>query len=75
MILAHHIIFAAYGFWLPNDPRGSWSEVVRAWELLRFGEATKVTTRRSLAHSTHDVQLRLAAKRALRYEPVTFSGE
>jgi REP element-mobilizing transposase RayT len=75
VILAHHIIFAAYGFWLPNDPRGSWSEVVRAWELLRFGEATKVTTRRSLAHSTHDVQLRLAAKRALRYEPVTFSGE
>jgi hypothetical protein len=22
-MLASHIIFGAYGFWLPNDPRGS----------------------------------------------------
>jgi len=23
-IIAYHIVFGAYGFWLPNDPRGSW---------------------------------------------------
>jgi len=23
MIIAHHLIWTAYGFWLPNDPRGS----------------------------------------------------
>ena len=49
MILAFHFILSAYGFWLPNDPRGSWSEIVRNFELLRFGPATKVSTTRSLA--------------------------
>jgi len=26
MVIAYHAIFSTYGFWLPNDPRGSWSE-------------------------------------------------
>ena len=46
-VLAAHVIFTAYGFWLPNDPRGSWSDFVASWELLKFGRATKVTTRAS----------------------------
>jgi len=25
MVIASHDIFTFYGFWLPNDPRGSWS--------------------------------------------------
>jgi REP element-mobilizing transposase RayT len=74
MILAYHFIFTAYGFWLPNDPRGSWSTFVRSWELCRFGPATKVTTRKSLARKPHNRQLRLAAKSELRYPPVSFSG-
>ena len=41
MVLAYHLIFTAYGFWLPNDPRGSWSDFVRAWELFITGKATK----------------------------------
>lgn len=73
-VLAHHLIFTAYGFWLPNDPRGSWSDWVRRWDLLRFGKATKVATRRSVAGSRHDVQLRLTAKRALRFPSVCFTG-
>lgn len=73
MVLAYHVIFCAYGFWLPNDPRGSWSEVVWAWELRRFGEATKTTTRRSVAAKAHDRDLRLAAKRALKYPAVSFT--
>jgi hypothetical protein len=44
MILASHVIFSTYGFWLPNDPRGSWSDFVGAWELFRFGPATKTDT-------------------------------
>jgi REP-associated tyrosine transposase len=75
MIFGYHVIITAYGFWLPNDPRGSWSEFVRKWELLRFGEATKVTTRWSRAGLPHDRQLRLAAKEALDYPPVSFTGE
>jgi len=74
MILAYHSVFSAYGFWLPNDPRGSWSDFVRCWELLRFGKATKVTTRRSLVRDEHDQETRRKAKRALRYEPVRFNG-
>ncbi len=45
MALAYHVIFGTYGFWLPNDPRGSWSTFVGSWELYRFGKATKVTDR------------------------------
>src|ERR671928_232003 len=54
MVHAYHLIITAYGFWLPNDPRGSWSDFVRAWELVRFGKATKTDERRSLAHRPHD---------------------
>jgi len=74
MILAFHLILSAYGFWLPNDPRGSWSDFVRAWELLRYGEATKVATRKSVAYVPHDVDRRLHAKDALQYDPVLFDG-
>ena len=74
MVIAYHLILSFYGFWLPNDPRGSWSEVVRATHLLRFGPATKVRTRRSVAHQQHDQQQRLAAKAALKYPPVVLTG-
>ena len=74
MVLGYHVIFGAYGFWLPNDPRGSWSDFVRSWELRRFGPATKVDTRQSVAGRRHDVVLRQAAKSALRYPPVSFTG-
>lgn len=74
MIVGYHIIFSAYGFWLPNDPRGSWSDFVGSWELFRYGPATKTTERRSLAYDKHDARLRLAAKRALKYPPVQFNG-
>lgn len=75
MVLAYHTILSAYGFWLPNDPRGSWSEVVRVFELRRFGPATKVTTRRSVAGASHDHAMRLVAKKALVRPPVRFTGE
>ncbi|HUU60558.1 MAG TPA: hypothetical protein VMZ50_13540, partial [Phycisphaerae bacterium] len=29
MIIAHHLIWTAYGWWLPNDPRGSMSHCIR----------------------------------------------
>jgi REP element-mobilizing transposase RayT len=75
MLVGYHFIFSAYGFWLPNDPRGSWSEVVREFHLLKFGPATKVATTKSVAAKNHDRQLRLEAKQALRYPPVEFTGQ
>ncbi len=74
MVLGYHVVVSAYGFWLPNDPRGSWSEFVRSWELLRFGKATKVETLESVAAHAHNHAQRLAAKRALHYPPVRFTG-
>jgi REP-associated tyrosine transposase len=74
MIVGYHITFGMYGFWLPNDPRGSWSDYVCSWELLRYGPATKTTERRSVASRSHSHSLRLAAKKGLRYPPVVLSG-
>src|SRR5882762_9944788 len=74
MILGYHVVFGAYGFWLPNDPRGSWSEFVGSWELFRYGPATKTNERGSLARRTHDRAKRIEAKGALKYPPVQFSG-
>ena len=72
MVRWYHLIMTAYGFWLPNDPRGSWSDFVGFWELYKFGPATKTTEKRSLAHDPHDRATRLAAKEALKYPPVRF---
>ena len=73
-MIASHLIFGAYGFWLPNDPRGSWSDAVWAGPLREFGPPSKVSTRESLAHRQHDRALRLRAKQSLKYPPVHFSG-
>lgn len=74
VILAYHVIFGAYGFWLPNDPRGSGSGKVWAEHLKAFGPATKVNTRHSVADQPHDRQARFEAKRHLLYPPVRFNG-
>jgi REP element-mobilizing transposase RayT len=73
-VRAYHLILTFYGFWLPNDPRGSSSDFVRAWELLPFGKTTRVTTRRSLARDPHDRDLRRRAKEELARPPVVLNG-
>jgi len=75
MVRGYHLILTTYGFWLPNDPRGSWSTVVRAKGLRAFGEATKVDTTRSVADRHHDHHARKGAKRALARPPVVLRGE
>jgi REP element-mobilizing transposase RayT len=74
MVLAYHVIFGVYGFWLPNDPRGSWSKFVGSWDLFRFGRASKTNDWRSLAGRSHDQELRRAAKQALQRPAVKFTG-
>ncbi len=72
-MLGAHLNCSAYGFWLPNDPRGSCSGRLWAKHLRPFGPARQVTTRESVAASPHDRVLRLAAKRHLKYPPVRFT--
>jgi REP element-mobilizing transposase RayT len=38
MVLAHHLIWTLYGWWLPNDPRGSMSRVIASDVLKELGE-------------------------------------
>ena len=75
MVRGYHIIFSAYGFWLPNDPRGSWSDFVGAWELfLAAGKATKTDVRHSVAKRPHDRERRIAAKESMSRPAAKFTG-
>jgi hypothetical protein len=38
MIVGYHRIWTAYGWWLPNDPRGSSSHEIRVEQIARLGE-------------------------------------
>ncbi len=63
-----------YGYWLPNDPRGSWSDFVGRWELVRFGEPRRTLLKKSLFElTTQEVAARNAAQRTLLHPPVTLS--
>ena len=76
MVIGYHVTISAYGFWLPNDPRGSWSDFVAAYELFRYGGgATTTGERRSLAHDRHDAGFRREAKRYLKYPAVRFDDQ
>jgi hypothetical protein len=75
MVIAHHVVFACYGFWLPNEERGSWSTEVWAENLRPFGEATKTDATYSLARRTYDREKRRAAREALKYPPVRLDAQ
>jgi REP element-mobilizing transposase RayT len=61
---------------LPNDPRGSWSDFVRKWELVRFGNATKSIDRRELNQlSETELQMREEARQSLKYPAVSIDGQ
>jgi REP element-mobilizing transposase RayT len=74
MAIGYHLVFGAYGFWLPNDPRGSWSKAVWAVNLRPFGPPRRPAEIESVAHVAHDHELRLAAKSRLKYPAVNFTG-
>ena len=37
MVIAHHLILTAYGWWLPNDPRGSTSQCIASDVIVELG--------------------------------------
>src|SRR5690348_580113 len=37
LVIAHHLIWTAYGWWLPNDPRGSGSRTVHSDIIAELG--------------------------------------
>lgn len=75
MIHGYHVIIPHYGFWLPNDPRGSWSSFVACWELARFGKTTRHLEQRTLSQlSPYEIAKRDAMRKSLLYPPVTLTG-
>lgn len=74
-VIGFHIIMTYYGFWLPNDPRGSGSWEVWAQHLRPFGPATHVSSEHSVARVPHDREIRRRAKEALKYPAVMLDGE
>jgi len=38
LVIAYHLIWTAYGWWLPNDPRGSGSTTIRSDILAQLGD-------------------------------------
>jgi hypothetical protein len=74
-VIGFHIICCTYGFWLPNEERGSCSDFVRADHLTKFGPANPVSHSRSVARKPHDFQLRQMARSSLMYPPVVFNLE
>jgi REP element-mobilizing transposase RayT len=38
IVIAYHLVWTAYGWWLPNDPRGSMSNLIRNDILKELGE-------------------------------------
>jgi REP element-mobilizing transposase RayT len=38
LVIGHHLIWTLYGWWLPNDPRGSMSTTVKSDILAQLGE-------------------------------------
>jgi len=73
VIHAYHVIWGTYGFWLPNDPRGSWSDFVASWELACFGKATKSLDRQQVDPQQWNAW-REGAIKALRVPRVELTG-
>ncbi len=74
-MLAAHLTLSAYGFWLPNDPRGAGSSSVGSWQLFAHGGANPVADRsRSLADVPFVLAQRDAAIDSLKFPPVVWTG-
>ena len=76
MVHGYHVILTMYGFWLPNDPRGSWCDFVGRWELVQFGKARRSMDRKSLEELTPtERSQREVAQKALIYPSVTLDAQ
>ena len=75
-VIAYHIILTFYGFWLPNDQRGSGTDTVWSDDLRPFGNGTKrlADGERQRVERPFDREAARAAKRALQYPAVRLTG-
>jgi REP element-mobilizing transposase RayT len=74
MVIGHHLIWTVYGWWLPNDPRGSNSHEIRVERIAELGELHH--GRKPLQPSSAELrQFYQRARDALKHELLTFTPE
>jgi REP element-mobilizing transposase RayT len=72
MVVAYHLVWTAYGWWLPNDPRGSSSHEIRVERIAELGELHH--GRKQLQPSSAELRIFYENARALlMHELLTFS--
>ncbi len=74
MVAGYHLIWTAYGWWLPNDPRGSSSQEIRAANIEPLGD---LHHGRKVIQPSRDELLRFfeASRRALKHELLAFKPD
>ncbi len=72
IIIAHHLIWTVYGWWLPNDPRGSGSQHIACDVIAQLGQLH--FGRKGVQPAAVDVRrFYEQAKHVLKYELITLS--
>ena len=72
MVVGHHLVWTAYGWWLPNDPRGSNSREIRVERIAELGELHH--GRKAVQPSSSELRLFYEnARAALKHELLCFS--
>jgi REP-associated tyrosine transposase len=74
MVIAHHLIWTAYGHWLPNDPRGSSSLDLHCVKLAPLGEVHRGRRRVQPAGKVIR-EFYAAAEGLLKHKRLTFTQE
>ena len=71
IVIAYHLIWTAYGWWLPNDPRGSSSSTISTDVLAMLGELHE--GRKTVQPASSDIRkFYAAAQTFLKHELRTF---
>ncbi len=74
MILGIHLVWTCYGWWFPNDVRGSWSKEVWSPEMREFGEI-EARGRRAVQPAGDRLRKYIStAQKRLKHKPVELIG-
>lgn len=74
IVIAYHLIWTGYGWWLPNDPRGSQSQTIRCDLIAELGELHR--GRKKVQPASRDLRNFYAqAARQLKHPLLQFSSK
>ena len=72
IVIAHHLMWTAYGWWLPNDPRGSTSRTIASDVIAELGKLHY--GRRTVQPSSHTIrEFRERSREVLKFPLLKFS--